>query len=95
MLKAAHIPSEYPKLRKQVKGNVNKILLYLKGTICNVSYSSMPGCKVVNATNVIFFSLIEGIMGLRQHKNCVKYYKEGSKNWKFSCSSFFYTRCNS
>lgn len=56
MLKAAHISSEYPKLRKQVNRNVNKILLYFHVMfICNVSYSSMPDCKVENATNVGLF----------------------------------------
>lgn len=56
MFKAAHISSEYPKPRKQVNGNVNKILLYCSVMfVCNVSYTNMPDCKVENATNVVFF----------------------------------------
>lgn len=56
MLKAAHISSKYPELRKQVNGNVNKTFLYFNMMfICNVSYTSMPDCKAENATNVRFF----------------------------------------
>lgn len=74
MFKAAHISSKYPKLRKRVNDNVNKILLYFSIMfICNVSYTGVP--KVENATNMGFF-LIEGNMGLRQHNHYVEYYKE-------------------